>query len=76
MYAWLYTALELRYLIFNKLGRDESGSAKAYLGSGGALSAEIPLQCVDGRVQNQMAIGTSLQMALDLAFDGRRESPL
>jgi hypothetical protein len=60
----------------NKLAWDESGSAKAYLGSGGALSAEIPLQRVDGRVKNQMAVGTSFQMALDLAFDGRRKSAL
>ena len=76
MYAWLYTALELRYLIFNKLGRDKSGSAKAHLSSGSAFGAEIPLQRVDGRVQNQMAIGTGFQMALDLTFDGRRKSAL
>jgi len=53
----------------------DSGGAGARFDPGSALGAEIPVQSVDGGVQNQMAIGAHLQMALDLTFDGRRESP-
>jgi hypothetical protein len=48
-----------------------SGGRKSSLSSGGALRAEIAVKSVDGSLQNQVAIGTSLQMVLDFAFYGR-----
>ena len=55
---------------------DESGGARSGLGSGDVLGVEISFQRVYSCVQHQMAIRASFQMALDLAFNGRGESPL
>jgi hypothetical protein len=54
----------------------KSSGAGTRLGPGSALSAEIPIQRVDSRVQNQVTIGAIFEMTLDLAFDRRGESPL
>jgi len=57
-------------------GEDESGGAKTGFGPDSVLGAEIPIQSVDGCIQNQVAIGTGVQMTPDLILDGLREPPL
>jgi len=65
-----------KLLIENELARESSGGARTGFSPGNALGAEIAVQGVHGRVQNQVAIGASFQMALDLDFDGLGEPPL
>jgi hypothetical protein len=50
----------------NWLGRVILGGAKSRFCSGGALRVEISIKRVDGGVQNQVTIGASFQVALDL----------
>jgi hypothetical protein len=63
-------------LFFNELARESSGGARTGFGPGNAFRAEIAVQGVDGRIKNQVAVGTTFQMALDLDFDGLGEPPL
>ena len=53
-----------------------SSSAKATFGPGNAFGAEITVQRVDGRVEDEVAVRTRFQVALDLDLNGRGESPL
>jgi len=68
--------LDVKLQFFNKLPRDQLGGANTGFGPGSALGAEIPVQRVDGRIQNQMAVGAGFEMAFDLVFDGCGEPPL
>jgi hypothetical protein len=61
---------------FKELAGDRLSGARTGLGTGSAFGAEIPVECVDGRVQNQVAVGAGFQMALNLAFNGLREATL
>ena len=63
-------------LFVNGLRRKESSGANARPGFGSSFRAEVSVKRVDGRVQNQMAVGARCQMPLDLAFDRRGESTL
>jgi len=53
-----------------------SSSAKTTFGPGNAFGAEITVQRVDGRVEDEVAVRTRFQVALDLDLNGRGESPL
>jgi hypothetical protein len=44
------------------------GGAKSRFCSDGPLRVEISIKRVDGGVQNQVTIGASFQVALDLIF--------
>jgi hypothetical protein len=70
------TAHSSKLLIVNELARESLGGARTGFGSDNAFRTEIAVQRVNGRIQNQVAVGTSLQMALDLDFDGLGEPPL
>jgi hypothetical protein len=59
---------------FKELAGRGLGSAGSGFSSGDALGAKIPIQCVDCRVQNEVAVRTVFQVALDLSFDGSREA--
>jgi len=54
----------------------ESGSAKVRLTSGHAFGVEITIECVDGCVQNEVAVRAGFQVAPDLDLNGRGEPPL
>jgi hypothetical protein len=63
-------------MIFNELSEKESGGVGAWFGPCSTLGAEIPVQGVDGRVQNKFAVGTGFQMTFDLTLDGCGQSAL
>ena len=56
--------------------RYESGSSCCGFGVGVAVRAEIAVQRSVGSVEDQMAISTFAQVALDLVFNGGRELAL
>ena len=70
------TSISGKLQSLNELAMEKLGGARARFGTSGTLRAEIPVQRVDGRVQNQVAVGAAFQMALDLAFNGGREPSL
>jgi hypothetical protein len=70
------TVAQTKLLFFNELARKSSSGARTGFGTGNAFRAKIPVQCIDSRVQNQVAVGASFQMALNLDFDGLGEPPL
>ena len=72
----VHANLDVKFQFFNKLTRHQSGGANTGSGPGSALGAEISVQRVDGRIQNQMAVGAGFEMAFDLVFDGCGEPPL
>ena len=72
----VHANLDVKLQFFNKLARDQSGGANTGLGPGSPLGAEISVQGVDGRIQNQVAVGAGFEMAFDLVFDGCGEPPL
>jgi hypothetical protein len=63
-------------LFYSELAVENLGGARTGFGPGNALRAEIAVQRVNGRVKNQVAVGTSFEMALDFDFDGLGEPPL
>ena len=57
-------------------GRRDSSSAKAGFGSRDTFGAEITVQRVDGRVENEVAVRARFQVTLDFDLNGRGESSL
>ena len=68
--------MHIKLQFFNELRGELLGSARTGFGAGNALGAEIPIQRIDSRVQNEVAVGAGFQVALDLALDGRGEATL
>jgi hypothetical protein len=68
--------IQLKTSFLNELAIENSGRAGSSFCPGSALRAEIAVKSVDRGVQNQVAVGTSFEMAFDLDFDGLGEPPL
>ena len=70
------TEQEVKLRFIYRLGSQKSGSAKTGFVSSSTLRTEILVKSVDSRIQNQVAIGAGLQVALDFTFYRRGEAPL